>query len=25
VRWYHALGAALVFPGLLLASRGARR
>lgn len=25
VRWYHALGAALVFPGLLLANRGARR
>lgn len=25
LRWYHALGAALVFPGLLLANRGARR
>jgi drug/metabolite transporter (DMT)-like permease len=25
VRWYHALGAALVFPGLILANRGARR
>ncbi len=25
VRWFHALGAALVFPGLLLATLGARR